>query len=55
MAKEYTPYWEKLRDPRWQKKRLEIMERDDFTCVHCQDNASTLNVHHGFYTKDTDE
>ncbi len=54
MAKEYTPYWEKLRDPRWQKKRLEIMERDDFTCVHCQDNASTLNVHHGFYTKDTE-
>ena len=42
-------YSELLRDPRWQKKRLEIMERDDFMCVHCCDDKSTLNVHHCFY------
>jgi len=25
-------YSEKLKDPRWQKKRLEILSRDNFTC-----------------------
>lgn len=42
-------YIEKLRDPRWQKKRLEIMSRDDFSCQKCGDDSSTLNVHHGYY------
>lgn len=44
-------YWEKLKDPRWQKKRLEIMERDKFTCQHCWSTEKTLNVHHKFYKK----
>ena len=44
-------YAEKLRDPRWQKKRLEIMQRDQFTCQHCQDKTGTLNVHHAVYVK----
>jgi len=44
-------YAEKLRDPRWQKLRLEIMQRDQFTCQHCQDKTSTLNVHHALYVK----
>jgi len=39
-------YSEKLRDPRWQRKRLEVMERDKFTCLACGDRESTLNVHH---------
>jgi len=51
MAKEYKPYWEKLRDPRWQKKRLEIMERDGFECCDCGTGALTLNVHHCYYEK----
>lgn len=42
-------YSEKLRDPRWQKKRLEVMQRDDFTCLACSDKDSTLNVHHKQY------
>lgn len=42
-------YWEKLKDPRWQKKRLEIMERDEFKCRHCDDATTTLNVHHRYY------
>lgn len=42
-------YSKKLRDPRWQRKRLEIMERDSFTCQSCYDNESTLNVHHTYY------
>ena len=39
-------YSEKLKDPRWQKKRLEILNRDKFRCKRCYDETSTLNVHH---------
>lgn len=42
-------YSEKLRDPRWQKVRLEIMERDKFSCRHCGSDKKTLNVHHCYY------
>lgn len=44
-------YWEKLQDPRWQKKRLEILQRDGFRCRVCGDDKSTLNVHHQTYFK----
>ena len=44
-------YWEKLRDPRWQKLRLKIMERDGFTCRRCCETELPLNVHHGYYEK----
>ena len=42
-------YADLLKDPRWQKKRLEIMKRDYFTCQSCGDDKSTLNVHHAYY------
>ena len=42
-------YKEKLLDPRWQKKRLEILQRDDFACKKCRDKTSTLHVHHRRY------
>lgn len=44
-------YSEKLKDPRWQRKRLEILNRDGFTCCHCGDTESTLNIHHHYYEK----
>lgn len=44
-------YLEKLRDPRWQKRRLEIMDRADFTCESCGFGDKTLNVHHRIYRK----
>lgn len=44
-----SAYVEKLRDPRWQKKRLEVLNRDDFTCRHCGAKDKTLHIHHGFY------
>lgn len=47
-------YAEKLKDPRWQKKRLEILSRDDFTCQKCQDKESTLHVHHRYYDAGVD-
>ena len=42
-------YSEKLKDPRWQRKRLEIMQRDDFRCVHCCSESEMLSVHHRYY------
>lgn len=44
-------YAEKLQDPRWQKKRLEILERDNWTCRDCGRSDVTLNVHHKAYLK----
>jgi hypothetical protein len=44
-------YSEKLKDPRWQKKRLEILERDEFTCRDCGSKDKTLHVHHCHYER----
>jgi len=45
-------YSEKLKDPRWQKKRLEILERDEWACKRCGNNEKTLHVHHKKYHKE---
>ena len=44
-------YWKLLKDPRWQKKRLEIMEENSFACQRCGDKKNTLNVHHFAYKR----
>ena len=44
-----SPYREKLRDPRWQKVRLQVFERDGWCCQSCFDADSTLAVHHLHY------
>lgn len=44
-------YSEKLKDPRWQKKRLEILERDEWTCQGCSATDKTLHIHHIRYDK----
>jgi len=41
-------------DPRWQKRRLEIMQRDEFQCVDCGADTKTLNVHHIYYNRGAD-
>jgi len=46
-----SKYSEKLRDPRWQKKRLKVLERDYWTCQECGDKTTTLHVHHRKYIK----
>ena len=43
-------YKSKLKDPRWQKKRLEIMSRDNFKCTLCGNSKAEL-VHHIYYEK----
>lgn len=45
-------YAEKLKDPRWQKKRLQILSRDKWKCKKCRDTETTLNVHHLEYNGD---
>lgn len=40
-----TTYAEKLKDPRWQKKRLERMDKDQWTCRECGSTTTTLSVH----------
>jgi len=42
-------YSDLLRDPRWQKKRNGILERDNYTCQICHDTTTELNVHHKRY------
>lgn len=42
-------YSEKLKDPRWQKKRLKILELDNWTCTECSCKTDTLHVHHKDY------
>ena len=49
-----SKYSDKFKDPRWQKKRLEIMERDKFTCLMCAATDKTLNVHHLYYKRNAD-
>lgn len=46
-----SAYSEKLKDPRWQKLRLEVMNRSEFHCEICGDGSSTLHVHHKEYFK----
>jgi hypothetical protein len=45
-------YSDKLKDPRWQRKRLEVMQRDNFKCSQCKNGDITLNVHHWQYSKE---
>lgn len=50
--KKAESYAELLRDPRWQKARLETMQRAGFACERCGDKETTLNVHHKNYKRD---
>jgi hypothetical protein len=47
-------YFEKLKDPRWQKKRLEKLEEQGFECDNCGNDKEELTVHHRHYKKNTD-
>jgi hypothetical protein len=47
-------FFEKYKDPRWQKKRLEILERDGFSCIKCGNKKNTLHIHHLYYNNTKD-
>jgi len=42
-------YIEKLKNPKWQKKRLEILNRDNFKCRNCESDEKCLQIHHLIY------
>ena len=42
-------YSDKLKSPKWQKKRLEILNRDGFKCKMCGSEDDQLHVHHIIY------
>ena len=44
-------YKEQIKSPKWQRRRLEILQRDDFTCQICGSQDKTLHVHHTTYEK----
>ena len=49
--KEYSEY---LNNPKWKKKRLEILSIDHFSCVvcgNCIDTYTQVHVHHLSYRK----
>lgn len=46
-------YKEQIKSPEWQKRRLEILKRDKFTCQACGENNKELHIHHIKYLKNT--
>jgi hypothetical protein len=44
-----STYSEKLKDPRWQKKRLQVMEHAGWMCQLCGSESKQLHVHHPKY------
>lgn len=44
-------YEEQIKSPHWQKRRLQILQRDNFTCQICGSTEKTLHVHHLYYDK----
>lgn len=47
-------YSERLKDPRWQQKRLEVLSFDEWRCVLCGRGDKTLHVHHVKYIEKLD-
>jgi len=44
-------YAEQLTHPKWQRRRLEVLDRAGFRCERCLDDETTLHVHHKTYRK----
>ncbi len=49
MSTQAATYREKLEDPRWQKLKAQILERDGWKCRVCEDTETRLDVHHRIY------
>lgn len=45
-------YEAQLLNPKWQRRRLTILNRDNFTCTNCGNTEQTLHVHHLEYLGD---
>ncbi len=45
-------YWQKLQDPRWQQKRLQVMSNQGWRCQKCgatEHSGIPFTVHHRYY------
>ncbi len=47
-------YIKRLKSPHWQRKRLEVMNRDNWKCVRCGNTEKELQVHHVYYERGKD-
>ena len=47
-------YQEKLLDPRWLSKRVEIIDREKNVCQECDRTYPEMHVHHKYYKRDTE-
>jgi hypothetical protein len=48
---DYRSYSDKLKDPKWQQKRLRVFEKAGFRCGRCHVETKMLHVHHAYYEK----
>ena len=48
---DYRSYSDKLKDPKWQQKRLRVLEKAGFRCGRCHVETKMLHVHHAYYEK----
>lgn len=44
-------YHQQIKHPLWQKKRLEVLEANNFQCEECESKEDELHVHHPFYKR----
>ena len=49
MKKKFPAWKEQIKSPKWQKKRLEVLNLRGFKCEECGNEDKTLHVHHRFY------
>ena len=44
-------YHQQIKHPNWQKKRLEVLEIYEYTCMECGVKDQELHVHHPVYKR----
>lgn len=44
-------YQQQIKHPDWQRKRLEVLEINDYQCQMCAAKDQTLHVHHPYYRR----
>jgi hypothetical protein len=47
----FVPYSDQLKNPQWQKRRLERLQDANWTCAMCGNKEKQLHVHHKRYVK----
>lgn len=46
-------FFEQYKHPKWQEKRLLVLQSKNFKCQECGKKDQELHVHHPYYLKDT--